>query len=70
MNVAASHGEPVTELVLPPDHRLSSAGDQQHRRIGWVAERLEAQTNPVGGHRLLGHDVLLSVAAGRMVTVR
>src|SRR6185312_11593660 len=45
-----ARGQPPAELVLPPVHRAGRAGDQQHRRVAGLAERLHTQVDAVRRH--------------------
>ena len=42
-HVEAAAGEVAAEVVTPGDHLRAEAHDQQHRRVGRVAERLVAE---------------------------
>ena len=44
---AAGLGEPLAERLLPAVHRAARAHDEQHRRVGRIAEGADAQRRPV-----------------------
>ena len=54
---APAIGEAPTEAGIPPQHRPATPHDQQHCRVGRIAERLRAQVDAIHFDHPLDHDV-------------
>ncbi len=51
-DVKAARGDLLAEAVVPQDHLRAEAHDEQHCRLGPVAERAVAKLHAVGGREL------------------